>query len=290
MPIDKGKHKREGSEKSVSGDIVNDLKESDITLPELPQRITEPCARFFRRDTELWKLIVFMTLQWRNAARVLTKTIRASDAFSVPKPDAFQHIKQQALTVEERLAHFDLMLHLAFCAAVDNYLSYVSEVLALIYHTKPETLRSKEETETLDEILRYSTMEELTSYLAEKRVNRLSHRGMSNLSDYLVRVLGFCLFEKSGDLSRAVLIVETRNLIVHNRAIIDSRFLGRVPDFSGKIGDTIDLGGGNESGRTLKDIQFLARSVADVDPRACVKFDLPHPICAQDLKLSRGME
>jgi hypothetical protein len=289
MPIDKDKHKRETSEKSVSGDSKNKLKESDLALPELPQQITEPCARFFSHHTELWNLIVFMIQQWRNAALDLTTIIRKSDPSSTPKPEAFQRIKQQALTVEGLLAHFDLMLHLAFCGVVDNYLSYVSELLALIYRTKPEMLRSSE-TETLNEILRYSTMEELTNYLAEKRVNRLSYRGMSELSEYLSQELGFCLFEKPDDLSRAVLIVETRNLIVHNRAIIDSRFLRRVPDFSGKIGDTIDLGGSKKSGRTLKDIQFLARSVADVDPRACVKFDLPRPICAQDPKLSRDLK
>ncbi len=287
MPIDKDKHKSEASEKSVSGESENELKDIDLTPPELPPQITEPCARFFARHVSLLKLNTNMISQWEDTGHSLAKMVLETDRLQLFRDrKRIRLLKTQAEKLKGLMGCFDVLIQLIYCGVVDNYLSYVSEVLALIFRTRPETLRSGE-TERLDEILTYSTMEELISALAEKRVNHLSYQGMGELSKDLSSRLGFDLFPEADDMVRAVRIIEMRNLIVHNRGIISKRFLSKTPNFPGKVGDSIDFEDAHRKQELFLDIDFLAHSAADVDQRACVKFDLPHPVSGQDLKLSR---
>ncbi|MFQ5777091.1 MAG: hypothetical protein ACE5IP_03700 [Terriglobia bacterium] len=288
--IDRDKQQVEAPKKSVSRDSGTKLKEVDFTPRKLPKEITEPCARFFERHSNLLNLITDMISQWEDSGASLANMVLETERLQLLRnPERIKLLKTQAQTLQGLLGRFDLLVQLVYCGVVDNYLSYVSELLALIFRTRPETLRSGEK-EKLDEILAYSTMEDLISALAEKRVNHLSYQGMEELSKNLSRGLGLELFPEADDMARAVLIIETRNLIVHNRGIINERSLSKAPNIPGKIGDSIDFADPYMKQKLFLDIQFLAHSVADVEQRACVKFDLPRPVSGQDLKLSRDLK
>ena len=81
----------------------------------------------------------------------------------------------------------------------------------------------------------------------------------------------FKLFEQNDDLRRAIQIVEVRNLIVHNRAIVNNLIVSRLPDLGLNVGDPLEL----EYDQLWSDILFLAGSVADIDKRASQKWGLP---------------
>jgi hypothetical protein len=114
------------------------------------------------------------------------------------------------------LAQLQLILQTMLCRNVDNFLTYLSQLLSLIFRTKPETLRSNEQIK-VDFALQYSTMDDLVDAIAEKKVTDLSYAGMRQLSDYLRDRLGLELFTDEPALERAIFLIEVRNLIVHNR-------------------------------------------------------------------------
>lgn len=134
--------------------------------------------------------------------------------------------------------HRQLLLQMLLTRAADAFLLYVSAVLAVVFRSRPATLRSSEQVK-VDFVLAHQTMEELVADLAERRVTALSYQGMVELVESLRERLGLALFANRNDLDRAVRIVETRNLIVHNRGVVNRRFLSRVADFPADEGDVL---------------------------------------------------
>jgi hypothetical protein len=170
---------------------------------------------------------------------------------------------------------YRLMTEMALCRAVDNYIIYLTELLSLVFRAHPESLRSAEEVR-LDFVLRHATRAGLIKSLIDRKVNKLSYQGMRDLAQYLSKTLGFELFQEQDSLERAILLVEMRNAIVHNRGIINETFLRRVPPSLVPHGKQLRFSV-NDLGRH---VEFLAQSVADIEHRAHDKFGvrLPHKI------------
>ena len=225
--------------------------------------LSAPGLRYFHDYNQLQRFTIFVT----NAAIIadagitLAQTIGATSDKERPESGVG--------AVGELATHLQLFLQMILCRAVDNFLTYISELLALIFQTRPEMLKSNEVAK-LETILQYKTMEDLISALVEKRVTDLAYQGMRDLSKDLSRKIGFDLFEQQEGLDMAVRIIEVRNLIVHNRAIVNRLFLSRSPDFAAKSGERVEM----EGKSVLDDIEFLAVSVLDIDRRAIEKFGL----------------
>jgi hypothetical protein len=159
---------------------------------------------------------------------------------------------------------------LAFCRVVDYYLFYIAELLALIFRTKPEALKSNEHV-TVESVLQHSTLEELIESISERKVLDLSFKGVFALADYLKRRLSLELFDSDADMERVVRIVEYRNLFVHNRGVVNRLYLSRVPTATEKIGEKIQLNGE----QVTEDVVYLMGNAKAVDAKAVAKFGIP---------------
>lgn len=207
--------------------------------------------------------------EWAQDSDVLQKARTAFQSAEKKQNTDFL----QKLLEEQRPSAADLLrsfgvftLEVKLSRHVDNYLTYLSELLSLIFVTRPETLRSSE-TVTLQEVLSHERMEDFISRAAEQRVEALSYKGMVTLNKYMSDKLAFPLFEESEKLETAARIVDTRNLIVHNRGIVNRR-ARNVP---GDVGEQVKL----TEASVEKDAEFLRLSGFDIDTRALSKFGLP---------------
>jgi hypothetical protein len=162
-----------------------------------------------------------------------------------------------------------LMLQMQRACAVDNYLSYLAELLSGIYERRPEVLQSGDQV-SVEFVLQFATTADLRSALMERKVTSLSYRSLDELATELKKSMKFELFEKKVDLETAVLINALRNLIVHNRAVVNRAFLRRAPGFPGQLGQTLDF----SADQVLEYVTFLGRSATDIDARAIAKFKL----------------
>jgi hypothetical protein len=172
--------------------------------------------------------------------------------------------------VDSPLVHNSLLLELVLTRTVDNFLCFLTDLLALIYKAKPEMLRSSEN-EKLDFVLQFPDMDQLRSAIAEKRVERLSYLGLRELSEYIDSQMAFKLFEADDDLHRAALIVELRNLCVHARGVVGNTSTNRFPEMKAQLGKRIELSTSKVTGYR----KFLEDCVFDIDLRATSKFFLP---------------
>jgi hypothetical protein len=149
-------------------------------------------------------------------------------------------LRNQLAFAEGVLKYQDLLCEMLITRSIDNYLTYVAELLALVFRTRPEALRSREQVR-LDFVLQHQSMGDLLEALTERRVERLSRSGLSELNTGLASDLGFALFDDQEDLIRASKYVELRNLIVHNRGIVNRRLLGRFPETKRGLGERIEV-------------------------------------------------
>ncbi|HDY86853.1 MAG TPA: hypothetical protein ENH82_01920 [bacterium] len=246
------------------------MKATEKHFP-IPLHLTEPGWRFQREYERLFSFIVYVTqlaTSTDEKAKIAVKALYESDDPERYKK-TLEKIKKYGAAKALKKLHRTIVLEMTISSGANNFLVYISEFLALVFKSKPETLRSSE-TVRLEEVLKHSTMEDLIKDLAERRVNQLSYQGMCDLTEYLSARLSFKLFPKQDDLEHAVKIIESRNIIVHNRGIINNLFISRVHNDNYTLGEYLNL----DTDQIFDDLEFLAIAVYDIDLRSSDKFGL----------------
>jgi hypothetical protein len=153
----------------------------------------------------------------------------------------------------------------------------LKDILYLICRNRPEVLRSKESVR-LDVILKHRDMSELIDAVAELTVQRLSYKSLAELALYFRDKLGLALAPDPLRLSQLTLLVEIRNLIVHNRGIANSVFLTKTAKARRQLGKSLGVRWKRDDKvafPSLDDgLMFLARSALSIDMAAVAKFGL----------------
>ncbi len=171
--------------------------------------------------------------------------------------------------LNEFRSHANAIFQIWLARAVDNYMVYLSELLAEILDQRPEVLRTSEKV-PIDDVLSYPSKEAFIKALAEKRVNNWINDGVKKLSEKFQKLMSFQLFPSPEQLSKVVEAVAIRNTIAHNRGIVDKAFLARVPKGEWVLGQSVPL----TEMQVFNAMKTLKESVADIDGRAIAKFGL----------------
>jgi len=90
------------------------------------------------------------------------------------------------------------------------------------------------------------------------------------ISLWIQETLGFELVSHADQLEAIRRYVERRNLIVHNRGIIDRRYVRKLGTVDGKVGDLLRV-----DGNAIDAILTMDKAVAEADYRAVAKWGLP---------------
>jgi hypothetical protein len=161
-----------------------------------------------------------------------------------------------------------LLAELLLTRAVDNYLTYVAELLSLVFRAHPEALRSEEKFDARF-VLGFESVEELREGIADRKVERLARKGVADLSKWFQDTLGFVLLPDQNRRRLITRLVEKRNLISHRRAVIDRRYLRKCGHGDGELGEVLDAR--HDAGTAVAE---LSDAVWDADKRAAKKWGL----------------
>jgi hypothetical protein len=135
---------------------------------------------------------------------------------------------------------------------------------------RPELLRSSQQV-SMKDVLAHADMESFIRWAAEKKVSELTFAGTEELRGFIKDRLGLELVaEGSEHHMRLKQAIAARNLFVHNRGIIDQRFIQTVGNLFGKVGDRLpsDILEADRPNSTLHAV------VESFDPVAAGKFSL----------------
>jgi hypothetical protein len=212
--------------------VLDDLsKASDSTfLIETPDKFTGSANRFYVDLHKTLRVLILLTeavIFADNAALVSKKII--DGAVELPNNfDPFVSIGDESGPFKKRLSYVhEALLQMIVVRVVDNFTSYLSDVIRECLKAKPQLLRSKE-TVTLESILQYQSIEEIHEALVDRKIDELAYLGFSRLSEWIEERLGVSELQSFPPATTLVEILEVRNCIVHNRAAMSSKFIRNV--------------------------------------------------------------
>lgn len=251
------------------------------TMGELPQTMTEPCFRHFETDAQVgWTVasanqlanyVSHLFLSW--AENYLHELPRSKANFDASA--AWQAKSRTAHDVAIRSEQLNLQTMLT--RVVGSFLSYVSEMLSLVFHQNPALLLD-------DDRAQYQNVQSLLSPedrlrdIVEKRVAALSFDGLTGIQKHIEEQLNLKLFEDSANLEEVARVIAQRNLIIHGRAIADTKYLRRMGGYTTlKRGESLVL----EQQSVEMQARIFRLAVADIDARASDQFALSKLITAE---------
>lgn len=243
----------------------------DVTHGTPPKPMTVPCALFFIEHERVKKFNDFVG----TAAQMQDAMMEAFVAVMKAQPEPLLTLPTTWPTSVEQNGAFVLEMWLS--RAVDNYLTYLAQLLAEIFRAKPEAMSSSKKTKTHAEILAFSSMAELRQALAEERVQALSYGNMEERTTYLAE-RGLQLFNDDAEQRQVELWIKIRNLLVHNRGIVNTTFLKHAPKAEPLLGRRLLF----RDYEILGAVALLSRVVAATDSRAVAKFALTEVIDSID--------
>ena len=254
-----------------------------IRLPEQP-KITEPAAAFQEaqhRLTAFFAWLGVMMARWDPEAITRLVLTAAANHLSetgglepdpLPEPPSMEEALTSGTPAVRELRAIggqQVLSELLLTRSIDNFLTYLAQLLSLVFRCRPETLRSNQRV-TVEFVLSHETTEELVDALAERRVDTLSTQSIDALAKYFQEELGFAVFPTDEDLAATGALVALRNLHVHNRGVVNRRYLRLIPGSPFRLGDRVPV----SAEELFEGVDRLGRLVERIDAAAADKWDL----------------
>lgn len=217
--------------------------------PALPAKATRQAVDYFdatNKVTQLFHLIVNTILVSDfvsyTAARALDSGGRLAETRQSPDdddeemtPGKLAESKPGPRTKALRRARQPL-LELFLGRAIDNFETYVVSMIREVLRKQPAILSSSTYTLDVKSILEHGTIDSLIHDLVERKVSDLSYRGFKDLENWCQKQ-GIPLVVPAGKIDEVVELIATRNIIAHNRSLVDQKYLAIVKASRFKLGE-----------------------------------------------------
>lgn len=187
-----------------------------------------------KKLSEFYFFVFGLAFKANDFQRELNKRLSDLHTDKKLKDYYLEQSKKQSIELITMKKHMDMFKEVLYVRNVENYVNYLAGIMHQIFIAKPMTLRSSENI-TLAEALSQETINDLVLFVAERKVNQLSYLSLTDLSDYFNNRFGLSLADKT-DLQNLFVAVEIRNLFVHNRCIINNRYINRMKIAEENIG------------------------------------------------------
>ncbi|MCP4269692.1 MAG: hypothetical protein GY777_29660 [Candidatus Brocadiaceae bacterium] len=159
------------------------------------------------------------------------------------------------------------MLEMIFSRLVDNFNKYLVDIIEEILLIKPEILSSSEQTISTEEVLKIGDYKSLIHFIIEKRIRSLSNKGLEDIKKWCDNK-GIPFDVKQNAQPTIKEMLATRNIIVHNRCLIDKGYINIVGKTALSEGDKREI----EYSYLEKAYDSLTKVVFDTDSIVIKKF------------------
>lgn len=146
-----------------------------------------------------------------------------------------------------------LLSRILFSSFVDNFETYLSDLLYEIFLAIPSTLKSREKV-TIEEVLNCTDLQEFVKYWAKQKISKLQKGSIKGfiMETKQIRELGVIDDETQNKIEK---YLQIRHLYSHRNGIIDEKFLQYFPgEFKIKTEHTLSINGICEILRDLANI------------------------------------
>lgn len=206
----------------------------------------------FYKINEFLRFVIGMVSHIDYVQRKAHEALLSGDTEEEKKKRLEEWSKRKS-PVDELKKHRQFFMEVILVRHVENYLNFLSSMLKEIFLTKPETLRSSEKVE-IEIVLKHDSIDDFVKTIAERKVESLSYSSYSDLAEYFLERFGIELITNT---HKSIMIeaIETRNISVHNRCIINTRYISKAGADPTLIGRHKSLG--------INDIEKLSQIISD---------------------------
>lgn len=159
-----------------------------------------------------------------------------------------------------------ILSRILFSSFVDNFETYLSDLLFEIYLAKPQTLKSKQEV-TVEEVLNCADMQEFVRYWAKQKLLKLQKGSVRGFVKENKQISDLKVLDKSM-IEKVEAVLQVRHLFAHRNGIVDEKFIQYFPDCNLNTEYTVTVED------ICKELGYLAEIVHKLDVEAVSKFDL----------------
>jgi hypothetical protein len=207
----------------------NDRDIPPLQMPKKQELCTVQLRRFLKRH---FKVFDFFFFGLHLASKSDEARARAVKALASVDPERYaadlKAIEEEPSPTQKKLNEFgDLQGENIVIRTVDNFLSYLSEIIQQAIIKRPEILRS-EETIKVEDVLRFSRYSDLIAYLVERKVNDLSYSNIKDVERFVRKRTGLQMFENDEERTLLILAIEIRNIYTHNRRVVSETTLRKL--------------------------------------------------------------
>lgn len=171
-------------------------------------------------------------------------------------PDKFTNIKEGKV-----------LSRILFSSVVDNFETYLSDILFEIYLAKPETLKS-EQMVKVEDVLNCTDIQEFITFWAKQKISKLQKGSVKGFiaDNKQIKDLNVISNTIQDDVER---ILQIRHLYSHRNGIVDDKFIKYFPtgySYGSEHQMSID--------EILDKIEYLSDIVDNIDNAAILKYSL----------------
>lgn len=160
-----------------------------------------------------------------------------------------------------------ILSRILFSSFVDNFETYLSELLYEIFLAIPETLKTKEEV-TIEEVLKCSDLQEFVEYVAKKKIGKLQKGSVKGFikENQQIKDLRVLDEHKQNEIEK---ILQIRHLYSHRNGTVDEKFLKY---FAGQF--TINSEHQMSISEICEKLCYLAEIIDKIDLAAINRYNL----------------
>lgn len=160
-----------------------------------------------------------------------------------------------------------VLSRILFSSIVDNFETYLSDILFEIYLAKPETLKS-EQMVKVEDVLNCSDIQEFITFWARQKIGRLQKGSVKGFISDNKQIKDLNVINKTTE-DEIERILQIRHLYSHRNGIVDDKFLKYYPTsyyFGVEHQMSID--------EILDKVNYLADIINKIDNAAITKYTL----------------
>lgn len=231
-----------------------------------PQKWTEPHCVFALTALELF--------EFGALTRQLPKTFERLEELD-PESDELLVLRETHyhdwILVQDRSRFFRICDEALLGRAVDAFDHYLVSIMEMVFRREPRLLKSKS-TLTAEELLSYTSIDEVVERLIRRKVEELSYAGFAAILAYVRERMGARPLIEEEPLRLASEAIAMRNIIVHNRGLVNQRFQEQTGRTDPRLGTPYPFG----THEVLDWVGALEYVTLQIDQALIVHFSLPH--------------
>lgn len=164
--------------------------------------------------------------------------------------------------------YIKLQVEMALCDAVNNFLSFLSEIMHVILIKNPRIMSNDNDKISFRAVFDHTDIVSLQTKVIADKIEHISRKGFNELTIFFKENLKFEIHLNNENEKKIVKrIIDIRNLLIHNRGVMDQHYVDTYKSEDLKAGQPVPFGVSSMLLAVALLFQLMIRVMKDIRTR-----------------------